>query len=505
MPSPGNRLYYGDNLDVLRAHLHAESVDLIYLDPPFNSNATYNVLFRSQEGVESSAQIQAFDDTWHWSRQTEGLFLSMMGGGCPPRVADALTAMRNLLGTSDMNAYLVMMTARLVELHRVLKPTGTLYLHCDPTASHYLKIILDAVFGQHQYLNEIVWCYRDIGSTTTSYFKRKHDTLFAYAKGKTWTHNVQRGPIAESTQKRFGPYFDQDGRITYAALKESNPGVFAKLKGVPSDLNEVWIDKNRGGQLPDWWTDISALKVGFQEALGYPTQKPLALLERIIATSSNEADVVLDPFCGCGTAVDAAQKLRRQWIGIDVTYLAIDLIRKRMRHIYGDDIEATYEVHGIPADIDGARALFAENAFDFERWVVSLIDAQPNVKQVGDKGIDGVARFHADETHIGRALVSVKGGANLAPTMVRDLVGTVHREKAELGIFITLAEPTRGMLDEAKKSGTYDNTFTGQSYPKIQVISTADLLAGTRPKMPTVLLPYVQAHSRGPENLSLFS
>jgi site-specific DNA-methyltransferase (adenine-specific) len=253
----------------------------------------------------------------------------------------------------------------------------------------------------------------------------------------------------------------------------------------------------KGKALGDIWDDIDRINPKAAERLGYPTQKPLALLERIIAASSNEGDVILDPFCGCGTAVDAAEQLRRRWIGIDITYLAVDLIRKRMRHTYGDEIEDTYTVHGIPADSEGAAALFAENPFDFERWAVSLIDAQPNEKQVGDKGIDGRVRFHADEKRIGQALVSVKGGKTVNPGMVRDLRGTVEREGAEMGILITLAEATRGMVEEARKSGTYAATLTGHDFPKIQILTVADLMAGKRPQMPTAILPYIKAQQTG--------
>ncbi|MGI8752066.1 MAG: DNA methyltransferase [Acidimicrobiales bacterium] len=233
------------------------------------------------------------------------------------------------------------------------------------------------------------------------------------------------------------------------------------------------------------------------ERLGYPTQKPLALLERIIAASSNEGDVVLDPFCGCGTTIDAAQKLGRRWVGIDITYLAVDLIRKRLRHTYGPDIEGTYRVRGIPTDVEGALELFRDNPFDFERWAVSLVNAQPNQKQVGDRGVDGRVRFHAGKNLLGTLLVSVKGGRQLNPAMVRDLAGTVGQERADMGLLIVLDEPTRGMRDVTGRSGTYVNPFNGNEYPKLQIVTVPQLLAGTKPKMPEAILPYVQAKARG--------
>jgi len=244
----------------------------------------------------------------------------------------------------------------------------------------------------------------------------------------------------------------------------------------------------------DVWTDINSINAGATERLGYPTQKPLALLERIIETSSNPGDTVIDVFCGCGTAVDAAQKLGRKWVGIDVTYIAIDLIEKRLQHTYGDEIKESYQVLGIPRDKRAALALFSRSPFDFERWAVSLIDGQPNQKQVGDKGIDGVARFPLDARGaVGRVLISVKGGKQLNPAMVRDLGGTVSTQKAEMGVLITNGPPTRGMLDEANHAGTYQHPHYGAAFPRIQLITVDELLSGNRPKMPPVLTPYIQA------------
>lgn len=473
-----NHLYYGDNLGILRNRAKDESVDLIYLDPPFNSNRSYNVLFRSAAGVDAAAQIQAFDDTWHWSQQTDEQFLQLIKGGASARVAEAITAMRNFLGTSDVSAYLVMMTARLVELYRVLRSTGSLYLHCDPTASHYLKIMLDAVFGQEQFRNEIIWHYRR-WTGKAKRFQRMHDVIFFYTKTDDYTFN---GPLTAYTE---GSKSRKEQGILHRFKRGEEPVLVSdselQMKGVPE--NDVWM--------------IPFVAPSAKERLGYPTQKPMALLERIIAASSNEGDVVLDPFCGCGTTIDAAQKLRRHWIGIDITYLAVDLITKRLRHSYGDEIESTYAIHGVPADMDGAAALFAENPFDFERWAVSLIDAQPNEKQVGDRGVDGRVRFFVEENRIGQALVSVKGGQSINPGMVRDLRGTIEREGAEMGILIAMSGLTKGVKEEADKSGSYKMALTGQAYPKIQVVTVADLMAGKRPSMPTAILPYLKAQPRG--------
>jgi DNA modification methylase len=541
VPEKPNHLYYGDNLGILRDRIPDESVDLIYLDPPFNSNATYNVLFRSHSGEAAAAQIQAFDDTWHWSQQTEALCLSMIGGACPPRVADALTAMRNLLGTSDMSAYIVMMTARLVELHRVLKPTGSLYLHCDPTASHYLKIMLDAIFGPENFRNEITWKRTQAVKTNSTqgakHFGRNTDTILFYVMNDTSYFRQPRNAHTEAQIKRDFKHIEAETDRRFADVPMDGPGGAAKgnpsyevlgvtrywrfseiemqrllsegrvYQSAPGNVprQKQYLDESEGVAVQALWDDIPGLTSKSAERLGYPTQKPRPLLERILAASSKEGDVVLDPFCGCGTTIDAAEKLHRRWIGIDITYLAVDLIEKRLRHTYGDEIEDTYTIHGVPADLDGAAALFAENPFDFERWAVSLIDAQPNEKQVGDKGIDGRVRFHADEGRIGQALVSVKGGKQLNPGMVRDLVGTVKQENAEMGILITLTAQTGGMREVADRSGTYTANLTGQDYPKIQLMTIGDLMAGKRPPMPTAILPYLKAKPRDPDQLAFDS
>lgn len=521
-----NSLFYGDNLTILREHIADESVDLIYLDPPFNSNRSYNVLFKTRSGEDSQAQVEAFDDTWTWSQQAEELYTELTQGGAPVKVADALEAMRRLLGDNDVLAYIVMMTGRLVELHRVLKMTGSLYLHCDPTASHYLKIMLDAIFGPERFLNEVVWQR----TATKGDAKRKwgavHDVLLAYTCGPTYTFNPVYLEPDEAYTSRFS-LDDGDGRGPYrlAPLDSPNPrpnltyeykGYDPPAKGwrVGRDVMEKldadgrlafprsadgriarkhYLKEQEGRKAGDVWADISPLQAAGSERLGYPTQKPLSLLERVLEASSEEGDVVLDPFCGCGTTIDAAQNLGRRWVGIDVTYLAIDLIDKRLRATHGEDVAETYKVHGIPQDLGGAKALFEANPFDFERWAVSLVDGQPNQKQVGDRGIDGIVRFPTDNKKgTGRALVSVKGGSQ-NPGYVRDLAGTIQHEKADMGVYVCLKAPTKGMTDAANHSGTYSWPVDGRSYPRVQIITIEDLLNGKRPNMPTPFLPYIKA------------
>ena len=303
-----NTLYFGDNLDILREHVPDESVDLIYLDPPFNSNATYNVLFEEATGEASAAQIQAFDDTWHWDIETERAYRDVVTNG-PKRLADLLQAMRQFLGQNDMMAYLTMMSQRMVELHRVLKATGSIYLHCDPTASHYLKLVMDAVFGPRNFRNEIIWRYKKYQKADMQYFSRNSDRILYYLRSERASFTPIFSPLKTSkrflkrewdkTTKRIVNAKDEHGRVQYITIDQEK-------------VDDVW--------------DLPYLMPAAKERLGYPTQKPETLLERIIQASSDEGDVVLDPFCGCGTAIAVAERLGRRWIGIDITHLAISLL-----------------------------------------------------------------------------------------------------------------------------------------------------------------------------------
>lgn len=529
MPT-GNQLHYGDNLEVLRRYVPDASVDLIYLDPPFNSNRAYNVLF-SRQGFDDTAQVQAFDDAWRWTPVTEQQFDEYANGGLPFAVADALGAFRTLVGTTDMLAYLVNMAPRLVELHRVLKRTGSLYLHCDPTASHYLKILLDAVFGAEQFRNEVIW-KRSHGHNSAQRYGPSHDVLLLYGKSRTacWNQVFQKYDPAY-VEKHFR-HLDADGRrykhenptgagVRRGATGEPWRGIDPTSKGrhwarPPAEMDKLdqaglihwpakvgawpyvklYLDERLGMPLQDVWTDIDPINMVATERLGYPTQKPVSLLARIIAASSNPGDVVLDPFCGCGTTIDAAVRLQRRWIGIDVTYIAVDLIRKRLLDSFGPSVSSTYTVTGIPSDLRGAQALMDQSPFEFERWAVSLVDGTPNEKQVGDGGFDGIIRFHHAEGKgpaDGRILVSVKGGRQLNPSMVQALDGALTTHRAHMGIFVTLNPPTRGMVDTAHHGGNYIWPANGQRYPRLQIMTVAELLAGKRPQTPPRLLPYISA------------
>lgn len=510
-----NALYYGDNLDVLREHIADETVDLIYLDPPFNSNATYNVLFRAPTGQQSEAQIEAFEDTWHWGDSAARAFEEVIRSR-HTEAATMLRAMRSFLGENDMMAYLGMMAVRLIELHRALKPTGSLYLHCDPTASHYLKVLLDAVFGASGFQNEIVWLRTHSHNLPTRGYVRQNDCLLYYAKSEQATFNPHYLEYGAAQLMRFKQ--DQDGRLYKAenlTFSTANPGrqfewrgarppanrswgadreqlerwyregrILLKRDGTPRlDGLKIYLDETKGKPLGTNWTDIPRIGNTGGERLGYPTQKPLALLERIILVSSTQGEIVLDPFCGCGTTVHAAQKLQRNWIGIDVTHLAISLIERRLKDAFP---QAAFEVHGVPRDLDGARDLANRDKYQFQWWAVSLVDAVPHggKKKGADRGIDGIrwVRTGPRDGDVEKVLVSVKGGEHVGSAMIRDLKGTVEREGAASGLFLTLAEPTREMQREAAASGFFETGFG--RYPRLQIFTVRELLAGMKPELP---------------------
>jgi site-specific DNA-methyltransferase (adenine-specific) len=506
----GNHLYYGDNLTVLREQIRESSVDLIYLDPPFNSNASYNVLFKGPTGSGSAAQIEAFDDTWHWNDSAEEAFGDVVRSG-NAAAATMLRAMRSFLGDNDMMAYLAMMAVRLLELHRVLKPTGSLYLHCDPTASHYLKILLDAVFGAKCFRTEVIWKRTSAHSNSKRNFADVHDVILLYGKSAKYVHNEVFTPYSQAYIDEHFVHFDPDGRrfrrsdlrnpgirpnLTYdftasnGVTYKPHPNGWAVSREVMEQYDregrlffpkkedarlrkKIYIDESPGVPTTDLWDDLPPLHASAQERLGYPTQKPVALLERILSASSNPGDVVLDPFCGCGTTVHAAQKLGRQWLGIDITHLAIGLIEKRLRDAFPS---VQFTTHGVPQDIEGARDLAARGKYhEFEKWALSLIAAQPgNLSKKGaDRGIDGNIYFGAK--HEGRGIVSVKAGDAVGVSMIRDLRGVVEREGAGIGVFLTLAEPTKPMITEAAGAGQYELSGFAP-VPRLQIVTVAEAL-----------------------------
>jgi DNA modification methylase len=512
-PEP-NRLFYGDNLQVLREHIPDASVDLIYLDPPFNSRQDYNVLFAEKDGSRSASQITAFKDSWEWNEEAARAYEEVIEQGGR--------------GT-DMLAYLAMMAPRLVELRRVLKPTGSIYLHCDPTASHYLKLLLDSVFGPQMFRSEIIW-KRTSAHNSAKRWGPVHDTIFFFARSEqsVWNRTFETYDPAYVAQ--FYKSEDEGGKfqldnLTGAGTRSGESGL--PWRGCnPTDRGRHWavpaipditqgeikqmtvqqrLDRldelnliafpKKGGMprfkrylraegglaIQDVITDISPLSTHSQERLGYPTQKPEALLERILRASSNEGDVVLDPFCGCGTTVQVAQKLNRRWIGIDITHLAIGLIKTRLDDAYGHEVRKTYRVIGEPTDVRGAEQLALENKYQFQYWALGLCGARPTegIKKGADRGIDGRLFFHDDRSGDSKQIIfSVKGGLNVGVSEVRDLIGVLQRERAEIGAYISFAEPTRNMRTEAAEAGFY-TSVDGSRYPRLQLLTIKGLLEGT--------------------------
>jgi site-specific DNA-methyltransferase (adenine-specific) len=456
-----NRLYYGDNLQILRDHIKDETVDLIYLDPPFNSSANYNVIFKEHGGENSSAQITAFEDTWYWTDESEDTYHNLIKDS-PESLSKLMQSYRSFLGENDMMAYLTMMAPRITELHRVLKPTGSIYLHCDPTASHYLKIILDSIFKGKNFQNEIIWSYRTGGSSKGRWSK-KHDTILYFSKTSKPTFNLLKEKAYTKSKSRKPGIVDYGGGT--AEFFEDELGVYNLV-----NARDVW--------------DIPYINSQSKERLGYPTQKPESLLERIINASSNKGDLVLDPFCGCGTTINVAERLGRKWIGIDITHLAVSLMKTRLQDTFGKDLEP-YEVIGEPKDLKGAEDLALLDRYQFQWWAVGLIQGRPaqDKKKGKDFGIDGNLYFFDDSTNIAkRVIISVKSG-NIKSGDVRDLKGVLEREKAELGAFITLKRPTKDMTKEALSSGYYESEHFGK-FPKIQILTIEELLRGEKLKYP---------------------
>jgi site-specific DNA-methyltransferase (adenine-specific) len=526
-----NTLYYGDNLTILRnrEYFPNECVDLIYLDPPFNSNRNYNVLFKDESGKDADAQIKAFDDTWHWGIEAQETYEELCVNASD-KVSKTIQALYMLVGTNQMMAYLVMMTARLVQLHRVLKSTGSLYLHCDPTASHYLKIVLDAIFGAEQFRNEIVW-QRTSSHNDSKKWGAVHDTLFYYTKSKKFTWNATFTGHTQRYIDNFYRHQDERGQYRLDHIIRSvsmgpRPNLSYEYKGytpawgwrmVREKLEELdkdgrlywsktgrpylkrYLEEQKGSSIKSVITDIAPIGAQSAERLGYPTQKPLSLLERIISASSNPGDVVLDPFCGCGTAIAASQNLDRRWIGIDITHLSIALQKYRLRDSFPD---AVYTVIGEPKDVGSAKQLASDDRYQFQWWALSLVEARPlggsegsrKGKKGSDKGIDGVINFFDSQKArdlTQQVLIQVKSG-KVKSGDIRDLIGTVEREKASIGVFITLEPPTQDMKAEALTAGVYRSSWG--EHRKIQILTIEELLNGARIDMPPQFGTFKQAN-----------
>ena len=502
-----NKLYYGDNLDVLRRHIDDESVDLVYLDPPFNSNASYNVLFAERDGTQAASQIKAFEDTWKWDDAAARACQEVIEAG--GKTSEAMQAFRTFLGDSDMMAYLAMMAPRLMELRRVLKPTGSIYLHCDPTASHYLKTLLDAIFDPRNFRCDIRWKRTSAHGNVLSNYAWISDQLLFYTKGQKWIWNQLYQPYEEAYLASHYRQIDPDGRrfttrdLT-ASMQRASSGQLYEWKGVKPVPTRCWsftkdrmeefeargllvygrsgvprlklcLDAHAGTPMSDIWDDIPPINSQAAERLGYPTQKPEALLKRIIGASSNKADVVLDPFCGCGTTIAAAQKLHRRWIGIDITTLAISLIRHRLADAFGT--RAKYEVVGEPVSLPDATKLAGDDPYQFQWWALGLVGARPvEGKKGADKGIDGRIYFHEGDTAKTKQIIlSVKAG-QVTVSQLRDLRGVLDREKAEIGVLLCMEEPTAPMRKECASAGFYTSPWG--KHPRLQILTVEDLLTG---------------------------
>lgn len=526
-----NELYYGDNLDVLRRKIAAESVDLCYIDPPFNSKRNYFQIYNNQ-GSEDRAQAQAFVDTWNWGDEAaDGLTYILDLERLNPRAGDTrwteqmvelIRGLEKVLGRGSLLAYLVHMTLRIVEIHRVLKPTGSFYLHCDPTASHYLKLVCDAVFcGQGgDFRNEIIW-KRKAGRGETNNeavrFGVSHDIVLFYVKSRdTPLTRQHRANSAAYLETKF-THYDENGRryrLDNLTSPSYRPNLIYEYKGYQppakgwavsretmermdaegrihfpksKDMRlqrKRFFDELEGETVDSLWDDIPPINSQAQERLGYPTQKPEALLERIIKASSNEGDTVLDAYCGCGTTVAVAQRLNRRWIGIDITYQSISLILKRLRERYEDEwpaIEANIKLDGVPRDLDSAIALANrrddKTRKEFEKWAVLTFSdnqARINEKKGGDGGIDGIGLFFIDKDTNGRCIIQVKSGKT-GPRDLRDLMGTMQREKAEVGVLICMDMPTKAMRDEMTAAGKYVHPTIGRECDRLQVVTIAEM------------------------------
>lgn len=520
-----NHLYYGDNLDIMRGgYIPNESVDLIYFDPPFNSNASYNIFFQEQDGTQSQSQITAFEDTWRWNEKSEKIYREIFEKS-PVKLTDLLRTLRSVLGQSNMMTYLVMMAVRLVEMYQLLKSTGSIYLHCDPTASHYLKLILDTIFGMDNFKNEIIW-KRKTGKGATQNKQNKYgtctDILLFYSKSSKNIFNPQFNLDAPGYQEYVNKFFihtDEKGRryrIADLSSPSPRPSLVYEYKGYkppkygwaisrkkmemwdeegklyfPKKENgrirrKIYLDESQGRPVQNLWDDIKVIGSQSSERLGYPTQKPESLLERVIKASSNEGDVVFDPFCGCGTTIIASERLRRQWIGIDISHLAINLIKNRLKDAFASEL-SHYEVVGEPKCLSDAKALAEDNRYEFEWWALSMVQARPaqDKKKGADKGIDGYIYFIDTKDNKDKKIVLQVKSGKIKRDNIAALRGDMEREEAIMGVLLTLQEPSQSMKEEAISAGFYVNEFfPKEKFPRIQILTIQQLFDGAAIRYP---------------------
>lgn len=460
---PLNKLYYGDNLDILRRKIKDDTVDLCYIDPPFNSKRNYNQIYNNI-GSEDRAQAQAFTDTWKWDDLANAGFSEILAneeGRFQPKLVELIKGLHSVLREGSLLAYLISIARRVTEIRRVLKPSGSFYFHCDPTSSHYLKLVLDSIFcgnASGEFQNEIVWLYTS-GGKSDRHFARKHDVIFFYTKSSEYTFNADavRIPYSEKTLANYKPGLMGS---TYTAEVKLNPG----------------------GKVPEDYWPIAVASKSTIEYLGYPTQKPEALLQRIIRASSNEGDMILDAYCGCGTTVAIAQLLKRKWIGMDITYQSISLVLRRLEHTFGKDVLLKIETDGIPRDMESAEALAHKKddrlRKEFEKWAVLTYTnnrAVINEKKGADAGIDARAYFKTGKNDNAEIIFQVKSGG-VSRGDIAKIRGDMGREEAVLAVLITLEEPSRPMISEAKAAGQYKHEVMGRSYDKISIVTIREIV-----------------------------
>ena len=469
-----NRLHYGDCLTALQ-DMPMHGVDLIYLDPPFNSQRQYNSIYKDETGRPLPEQIDAFCDMWQLDRETEEAIrlmpVLMRDQGIADSTVEFWKRWMNALRDTrpSLLAYLSYMVPRLLYMKSVLKPTGSIYLHCDQTASHYIKVMMDSIFGHRQFRNEIVWCYTG-PANTPRWFPRKHDTIFFYA-GSRHTR------------------FNRDAvRVPYASGLHNTGTVFNKTNG--DEEESIREQEERGKVVEDWWVDIpSGAHISKHERIGYRTQKPVALLERIITASSNPDDVVLDPFCGCATTLEAAHNLGRRWIGMDIAFHAINRVaRQRLTERLGLSEGEDFEITGRPLTVEAAQDVWNRDKYHFQKWAVEQADGFVTAKKTADRGVDGRLYFDTGERDLQSMVLEVKGGRSVTIRDVRDLRGVLERETALLaGLIVLHAPSTRQRANfEREMAAAGVLTVEGVDYPRMQLITVAELLAGQRFDTPRV-------------------
>jgi site-specific DNA-methyltransferase (adenine-specific) len=528
-----NHLYFGDCLNVLRdlkENYPQPFIDLIYIDPPFNSKRNYNVLFESMDMTDANAQKQAFADTWTNVAYMDELH---MLAEMHKDLYDVLTAFSKAKSISDSAvAYLTTMALRIWYMHKILKDTGSFYLHCDETMSHYLKLVCDMIFEEKNFRNEIVWQRTNAHNMKAKYYGRVHDVILFYTKSSKYIWNEQYTEYSPEQLSRFKE--DENGKLYKAenlTFSSPNPNRQFEWRGVRPPANRSWgaskeqlekwwkegrilkkqdgnprmdglkifLEDLKGKLLNDWWGDVSRVGNTSSESLGYPTQKPEALMERIIKASSNEGDVVADFFCGCGTTIAVAQKLNRKWLGADISHLAIRLIVKRLVDSYGEGVKHNIKIHGFPADVASARELAEKTdkgRILFQEWVIEvLLNGVVNEKKVADGGYDGYLTY---QTEAGKefVLIEIKSG-KVNVTNIREFIRVIDKEKANAGIFVCFENTvTKEMLKEAKSAGhiKIGNVEFGQD--KIQIMTIESLMSNHHPNLPNVSSTFKKAQRK---------